>query len=83
MNRGIRLVDKGGERKKAQEALRNSYNELERKVEERATELSKANLLLKQEIIERKQTEEEIRKINEELQQRVLQRIAQLETANR
>jgi two-component system sensor histidine kinase/response regulator len=70
------------EHKKAQEALRNSHNELERKVEERTTELSKANLLLKQEIIERKQAEEEIRKLNEELEQRVLQRTAQLEAAN-
>jgi two-component system sensor histidine kinase/response regulator len=71
------------ERKQAEEALRTTLDELERKVEERTAELSKANLLLKQEIKERKQAEEEIRKLNEELEQRVLQRTAELESANR
>lgn len=71
------------ERRQAEEALRITLDELERKVEERTAELSKANLLLKQEIKERKQAEEEIRKLNEELEQRVLQRTAELESANR
>jgi two-component system sensor histidine kinase/response regulator len=71
------------ERRQAEEALRTTLDELERKVEERTAELSKANLLLKEEIKERKQAEEEIRKLNEELEQRVLQRTAELESANR
>jgi light-regulated signal transduction histidine kinase (bacteriophytochrome) len=71
------------ERKQAEEALRTTLDELERKVEERTAELSKANLLLKQEIKERKQAEEKILKLNEELEQRVLQRTAELELANR
>jgi signal transduction histidine kinase len=65
-----------------EEALRNTLEELEKKVEERTAELSKANLLLKQEITERRQAEEEIRKLNEELEQRVFQRTAELESAN-
>ncbi len=65
-----------------EEALRNTLDELEKKVEERTAELSKANLLLKQEITERRQAEEEIRKLNEELEQRVFQRTAELESAN-
>jgi two-component system, sensor histidine kinase and response regulator len=65
-----------------EEALRNTLDELEKKVEERTVELSKANLLLKQEITEHRQAEEEIRKLNEELEQRVFQRTAELESAN-
>ncbi|HKZ57116.1 MAG TPA: response regulator [Thermodesulfovibrionales bacterium] len=65
-----------------EEALHNTLDELEKKVEERTAELSKANLLLKQEISERRQAEEEIRKLNEELEQRVFQRTAELESAN-
>jgi light-regulated signal transduction histidine kinase (bacteriophytochrome) len=65
-----------------EEALHNTLDELEKKVEERTAELSKANLLLKQEITERRQAEEEIRKLNEELEQRVFQRTAELESAN-
>ena len=71
------------ERRQAEEALRTTLDELERKVEERTAELSKSNLLLKQEIKEHRQAEEEIRKLNEELEQRVLQRTAELESANR
>ena len=66
-----------------EEALHNTLDELEKKVEERTAELSKANLLLKQEISERRQAEEEIRKLNEELEQRVFQRTAELESANK
>ncbi len=65
-----------------EEALRNTLDELEKKVEERTAELSKTNLLLKQEITERRQAEEEIRKLNEELEQRVFQRTSELESAN-
>jgi light-regulated signal transduction histidine kinase (bacteriophytochrome) len=66
-----------------EEALHNTLDELEKKVEERTAELSKANLLLKQEISERRQAEEEIRKLNEELEQRVHQRTTQLEATNK
>lgn len=45
------------ERRRAQEALRCAYEELERRVEERTIELSKSNMLLTQEISVRKQTE--------------------------
>lgn len=45
-------------RKRAEEALRQTHAELERKVEARTAELSAANVRLKQEIIDRKQTEQ-------------------------
>jgi len=48
------------ERKWAETALRKAHSELERRVEERTTELSFANQLLTQEIDERKRVEEEI-----------------------
>jgi len=50
------------ERKLAEEALRKAHDELERKVEERTAELSKSNVLLRQEITDRKQAEQEIEK---------------------
>jgi len=46
------------ERKRAEEALRRAHDELERRVEERTAELSKSNVLLRQEITERKRAEE-------------------------
>ena len=49
-------------RKRAEEALRKAHDELERKVEERTAELSKSNVLLRQEITDRKQAEQEIEK---------------------
>ncbi|MGH7452228.1 MAG: PAS domain S-box protein, partial [bacterium] len=71
------------ERKRAEEALRRAHDELEIKVEERSTDLSKAIEALQSEITERKRAEEEIRTLNAELEQRVLQRTAQLEAANK
>lgn len=50
------------ELKRAEEALQKARGELERRVEERTTELSKANTLLEQKIIERKQAVEELQK---------------------
>ncbi len=52
-------------RKQAEEALRQAYQELERRVEERTAELSTANALLRQEIAERQRAEEELLKAKE------------------
>ena len=49
------------ERKKAQEALQKARNELEKRVEERTAELFRANLVLKQEILERREIEKALR----------------------
>jgi len=46
--------------KQAEEALRQAYQELEKRVEERTAELSTANALLRQEIAERQRAEEEL-----------------------
>ena len=48
------------ERKWAEEALQKAHTELEIRIEERTTELSKSNLLLKQKIDERKRAEQQI-----------------------
>ncbi len=53
----LELADECAQRKRIEEALRKAHSELERKVEERTTELLKSNLLLKQEIAERKRAE--------------------------
>ncbi|GAA6619215.1 putative bifunctional diguanylate cyclase/phosphodiesterase [Scytonema sp. NUACC26] len=48
------------ERQRNQEALRQAYNELERRVEERTTELSESNKLLQQEISDRQRVEAQL-----------------------
>jgi len=78
-----RLMRTERKRRRAEEALQKAHGELERKVEERTADLSKANIFLEQEISERKRAEEEIRKLNAELEQRVIERTAQLEAANK
>jgi len=50
------------DRKKAQEELQKAYEELERRVEQRTSELRKANELLQQEIVHRKQAQEALSK---------------------
>jgi signal transduction histidine kinase len=55
------------ERERTEEALRKARDELEKRVEERTSELSESNTLLKREIAERQHAEEELRKINAEL----------------
>jgi PAS domain S-box-containing protein len=56
------------ERKRVEEELREARDELERRVEERTSELSRSNALLKRELNERKRVEEELQKKNEELE---------------
>ena len=56
------------ERKRMEEALLKARDELEERVEERTTELSKANTLLKKEIAERKQAEEKLKRYASELE---------------
>ncbi len=59
------------ERKHAEEALKESYDELELKVKERTAALSEANDRLKREIDVRKQTEEVLRERTHDLGERV------------
>ncbi|MCD6560202.1 MAG: GHKL domain-containing protein [Deltaproteobacteria bacterium] len=70
------------QRKRLEDALKKSRDELERKVRERTTELMNRNLQLKQEIENRKKAEGEIKKLNEELEKRVMERTAELEATN-
>ena len=51
-------------RKRTEEALEKARNELEKRVDERTAELSKANELLQQEIMERKRAEEALQETN-------------------
>jgi PAS domain S-box-containing protein len=57
-----------GERKKAEEELRKHRDRLEELVQERTTELRKANEGLQQEITERKRAEQELRESEERLE---------------
>ncbi|MBT3378941.1 MAG: PAS domain S-box protein [Lentisphaerae bacterium] len=55
------------ERKRAQIRLRRAHDELERRVEERTTELRKSNKRLQKEVLERKRAEEELQRNAAEL----------------
>lgn len=55
------------EQKRAEEELKKAHDELERRVEERTADLSRANELLKKEIADRKRAEEDLQNINQEL----------------
>jgi len=72
-----------GSLKRSDEALRRANDELERRVEERTSELSKANKELRAEISKRKQVEESLRKAHAELEIRVKERTAELVKANK
>jgi len=51
--------------RRAEEALQKAHDDLEKRVEERTSELSKTNALLKQEVAERKHVEEALRESEE------------------
>ncbi len=55
------------ERRRAEELLREAYHNLERRVEQRTVQLSKANASLKAEIAERARVEQALRRRTEEL----------------
>ena len=58
------------------------YSNMEKKVEERTTELTKANIKLNEEIEERKRVEKALQEVNEELERRVENRTAYITKAN-
>ncbi|MEP7339177.1 MAG: response regulator [Acidobacteriota bacterium] len=55
------------ERKRGQEALRRANDELDQRVRERTAELSAANALLSEQIVERRRAEEELRRLSHRL----------------
>jgi two-component system, NarL family, sensor histidine kinase UhpB len=59
------------ERKKAEDALRRSHEELEVRVQERTADLSQANMQLKSEIAERRRLEHELLEITEKERRRI------------
>ena len=54
-------------RKRAEEALRKAHAELEKRVEERTSELASANTTLRAEIVERKRAEKELWSVQQEM----------------
>jgi len=67
MRRSLQLQKELARRRQAEKALQEAHDELEKRVEERTSELSEANTKLKQEVFERKQAEEALRKSEERL----------------
>jgi PAS domain S-box-containing protein len=61
------------ERRRMDEALRTSHDQLEIRVQERTAELARVNEELRAEITERKRTEEALRKLTHDLNERVKQ----------
>jgi len=61
----VRTIQYAIERNRMQQALQEAHDKLEMQVEERTRKLSKANELLKKEIVERKKTEEKIKEAME------------------
>ncbi len=63
----IRAMRYALERKRSQQELRRAHGELERRVHERTAELTAANTLLNNEIVERRRAEEALRESNRQL----------------
>ena len=71
------------ELRRAEEALREAYHEVEQQVQERTAELRATNESLQREILERKRAEEALRRAHDELERRVEERTAELAIANK
>jgi signal transduction histidine kinase len=79
IDRGLRDSVVRAERRQAVEALRKAHDELERRVEERTSELSEANRKLREEVAERKLAQEDRDRMTAQLLQgQKLQAIGQL-----
>lgn len=81
----LELAYECAERKKAEKALKKARDELKKRVEERTAELSKSNLLLKQEITERKRvggalrrSQKRLKRYSESLEETVKERTEKL-----
>jgi PAS domain S-box-containing protein len=70
------------ELKRSQEELQNARDELERRVEQRTTELNRTVAALETEIAERKRAQAEIQELNRTLEARVIQRTEELNQVN-
>lgn len=67
ITRTILVIRDITERRRAEEALRRTYDELERGVQERTAELSKAIDVLQEQIAERQRVEEQLRRSEDQL----------------
>jgi two-component system sensor histidine kinase/response regulator len=66
-----------------QQELLEAKETLEARVEERTTELARANERLQTELAERKRAEDRVKELNQDLERRVAERTAQLGVANK
>jgi PAS domain S-box-containing protein len=69
-------------RQKAERELRQSNEDLERRVAARVTEINTANVALQAEVIERQRVEDALRRAHDELEKRVADRTRELADAN-
>jgi PAS domain S-box-containing protein len=70
------------ELKRSQEELQNARDELERRVQQRTTELNRTIAALETEIAERKRAQAEIQELNRTLETRVIERTEELNKVN-